>query len=340
MNNSRVQSLKFWLSSCFKSDNVSLQPLSGDAGFRCYYRFEQDGILYLAVDSPAATCNNEQFLMVRDLLEAQNIIVPEVLHYEKEQGFLCITDFGDNLLSTQLSEQSVNQYYKKAINIIFQLVAMDINKTELPKYDCHFVQTELKIFSEWLLEKHLEISLTAQESKMLEDVNALLVESAISQPQVVMHRDFHSRNLIVDNNDDLAVIDFQDAVIGPITYDLVSLLRDCYKKWPQATITPLFEYFYCEVNKYKDLAPISKDQWQRWFDLMGLQRHLKASGIFARLNYRDNKPHYMKDIPLTLRYIEEVSANYSELTGLAEFITNRVLPAFTQITKIQRKENA
>lgn len=187
---------------------------------------------------------------------------------------------------------------------------------------------ELNIFSEWLVGNYLNIELTEDERKELEQCFQVLIESAVEQPTAFMHRDYHSRNIMVCN-EEFAVIDFQDAVIGPITYDIVSLLRDCYVKWPQTIVNELFEYFVEEAGFSEQFE---SKVLKRWFDLMGLQRHIKASGIFARLLLRDNKPGYIKDIPLTLSYIIEIAGHYPELNFLSKFVSERVLPALEEKT--------
>ena len=176
------------------------------------------------------------------------------------------------------------------------------------------------------------------DKKQLAQCFSVLIENALCQPQVTMHRDFHSRNLMLvtdksTNQTKIGVIDFQDAVYGPITYDIVSLLRDCYFRWPDSLIAPLFNEFCLKMSAINTEFAKQPEQWQRWFDLMGLQRHVKASGIFARLFLRDDKAGYLKDIPLTLSYLVDISAKYNELTFLSEFVSQRVLPALTAKNK-------
>ncbi len=200
---------------------------------------------------------------------------------------------------------------------------------------------ELNIFTEWLIAEHLALILTDDEKVQLAACFEHLIDSALEQPQVVMHRDYHSRNIMLLQSNEgnkrnkevkLGIIDFQDAVIGPITYDIVSLLRDCYVRWPDALIEPLYKEF-CRKITDKTSGVIKKsdtadnEKWQKWFDFMGLQRHIKASGIFARLHHRDEKNSYLKDIPLTLSYIQDISALYPELAFLNTLIKNKIIPA-------------
>ena len=359
-----MQALQDWLCEVFEHAAIELLPMSGDAGFRCYYRFTLNGRSLIAVDAPSAYSNNKAFAIMQAALAKQKICVPDIIAMELEQGFFCLSDFGQTLLADVLTSATMSQYYQQAIQFLpliattqtrlSEVDALKVHDLEisdentklsdcqLPRYDSNFIQTELSIFTEWLVAKHLQIKMTEQEEQNLQQCFDLLITNAISQPQVTMHRDYHSRNIMMLENNQLGIIDFQDAVIGPITYDVVSLLRDCYTRWPEEQITPLFKYF-CQLMTEKlsltdananntnlnktDLTQISPEQWQRWFDLMGLQRHLKASGIFSRLFYRDNKTGYLKDIPLTLLYIEDISERYPELKFLHHFIKYRVMPA-------------
>lgn len=303
--------------------------MDGDAGFRRYFRFTHLNKDYIAVDAPIDYCNNEQFVYISNYLAELGIRVPKIHHYDKEYGYFCLEDLGKTLLADVLTPESVEAYYESALSPLYLLSKAELSQVELPDYDAAFIHTELNIFTEWLLDKHLALTLTTQEQKLIAQTNEVLVASALEQPKVVMHRDYHSRNIMLSNLNDLAVIDFQDAVKGPITYDVVSLLRDCYVRWPTTLVHKIFDNF-CEHVSQELTLSVSKEQWRRWFDLMGMQRHIKASGIFARLNYRDGKTHYMKDIPLTLNYIVDVCKLYPELNDFGQFVERRVLSSFQQ----------
>ena len=326
----RQLQLSQWLVKHFDIKHCSLTALNGDAGFRRYFRFIMNNQSYIAVDSPVDTCNNAAFINIQQKLKAVNVSVPKVVAHNDIEGFFCLSDLGEIELSSLLTLENMSSLYAEAIDLLPKISNM--STAQLPVYNADFIQLELNIFKEWLLKTHLNIELSSKEQQQLNNCFEFLITSAIEQPQVAMHRDFHSRNImVIDNN--FAVIDFQDAVVGPITYDIVSLLRDCYVKWPLEKIMPLFSLFVEKICQHeKKCSKIPLQQWLKWFDLMGLQRHLKASGIFARLHHRDNKSTYLHDIPLTLSYIIDVSTKYPELTYLHHLVKNIVLP---KINKIQ-----
>ena len=335
MFSQRCNGLSQWLSKKFPNQPIELTALSGDAGLRNYFRFEINGQRLIAVDAPQQFSNNYGFVAIQKALSNQNIQVPEIFYYDLEKGYFCISDLGDELFATTVNIENMAKQYKKAIDTLIPLTKTEPDSDYLlPIYDAAFIEFELSIFTEWLLAQYLSIELSQTELEQLKNIFKRLVSNALEQPQVFMHRDYHSRNIMnVDNG--LAVIDFQDAVKGPITYDIVSLLKDCYIRWPEDDINSLFKYFCERIEETYKLEDIDTKTWRRWFDLMGLQRHLKAAGIFARLKLRDDKPNYIKDIPLTLSYVIDVCDNYPDLTFLSELVTNKVLPALEHVSNIK-----
>ena len=333
MSNLRTTALLHWLKSHFSLENITLIPLTGDAGFRRYFRFDYQNQSYIAVDAPVKFSNNQAFVDVQEILQGVGVNVPNILAVDLNQGFLCLSDFGQTVLSDRLTNENMAQYYAQAIvELNKMLKCKTALVAELPKYDEKFIKTELAIFSEWLLEKHLGIYLTDDEQSALNECFEILISAIVEQPKTFMHRDYHSRNIMLLDNSELGIIDFQDAVQGPIIYDLVSLLRDCYVRWPNELITPLMEVYRQQVENSFPEENLTKEKWQYWFDLTGLQRHIKASGIFARLHHRDNKSGYLADIPLTLGYIQDVSAQYDKLSFLHELVTQRVIPAVNKLS--------
>jgi len=308
--------------------------MSGDAGFRCYYRFSYQGNSFIAVDAPNDKSDNAAFIFMQKLLSQQNILVPEIVAVDLSLGFFCLSDFGNVLLSETLTLDNMSSVYKQAIDILPKVhLGLSCEDNSIAHYDQAFVKRELDIFTEWLIQKHLSITLSESEQTQLNTCFALLTENMLAQPQVLVHRDYHSRNIMVLESDELGVIDFQDAVIGPITYDIVSLLRDCYVRWPQDKISELLQYYIeliCLQTNSANITTITNAQWQRWFDLTGMQRHIKASGIFARLHHRDGKSGYLNDIPLTLSYLVDISEQYDEFKFLHQLLSERILPAMNQ----------
>ncbi len=307
-------------------------PLTGDAGFRRYFRFQVQNKSYIAVDAPVELSNNQAFIQMQAHLHSVNVNVPKILAKDMTHGFLCLSDFGDTLLADKLSEDNMQQYYLQAIIELEKINLSSSSLTnELPEYDEAFVNTELMIFQQWLLDKHLGIELSEHEQQELDNCFQYLSDAIMTQPQVLMHRDYHSRNIMLIENQQLGVIDFQDAVKGPVVYDLVSLLRDCYVRWPDALIAPVVEAYRLKMQASFPHQDISSATWQQWFDLTGIQRHLKASGIFARLHHRDNKSNYLADIPLTLTYIKDISRQYDKLSFLHLLISEQVISALSEI---------
>lgn len=327
----RFNALTLWLEANFSAENLQLTPLLGDAGFRRYYRFNIDNQSYIAVDSPSDKCNNTAFIAIHQALLSSGVNVPEIIAVAQEDGFFCLQDLGQTLLADKLSPESMQDYYRQAIELLPSIAKSQLTSDgyQLPSYDAEFIAMELGIFTEWLLEKYLKISLSDAQQSQLKVEFDCLINSALEQPQVTMHRDYHCRNLMLVDQQ-IVVIDFQDAVKGPITYDIVSLLRDCYVRWPQAQVTQLSDFYRNLVTQHWPDLEVSVDKWQRWFDLMGLQRHIKASGIFARLHLRDGKSGYLKDIPLTLGYIADIAAQYPEFNCLEQLIKTQVIPALTE----------
>ena len=303
-----------WLKKIFNDQSVSLTPVSGDASFRQYYRVKNFSNHYILMDAPPEKENCKIFADIAKVLETSAIPVPKIHHADYRDGFLLLEDFGDNLFSDVVHENP-DEYYKLAMD---NLVPIQIVNTtyELPKYDINFIKMEAERFEEWFLAKFLNLQLTSQDQATLVSLYHLFETVAEEQPQVFVHRDYHSRNLLIPENKPLGIIDFQDAIRGPVTYDLASLLKDCYIQWPRRKVLSWLSYYFNRATKYQLIpATIKISEFVRWFDLIGLQRHLKVLGIFARLSIRDNKPQYLNDIPRVLAYIEEVIHIYSELNS-------------------------
>ena len=284
----------------------------------------------MAVDAPQSE-KTPEFLRIRRLLEAAQVRVPAMLAADVEAGFMLLEDLGDDTLLPALGERSVNAWYATALGALGRLATIPTDIEGLQWYDAVRLQAELDLFKDWFVPRLLALEWSPILAGSFVALSRCLISSASEQPKVVVHRDFHSRNLMVVQNSELAVIDFQDAVIGPVTYDPVSLLKDCYIQWPrQRQIAWLLDYKRA-LTEQLILKPVTDDTFIRWFDLMGLQRHLKVLGIFTRLSLRDGKSGYLDDLSLVLAYVLETLALYaSSESAIADFrgaFLKEVLPA-------------
>jgi aminoglycoside/choline kinase family phosphotransferase len=268
------------------------------------------------------------FLVMAWTLRDCGVNVPQVLEVDQDRGYLLLSDLGDRLYLDELNTNTVEHLYGDALDAL-ELIQTRGPRDEsiLPSYDGQRLRSEMALFTDWLLDRHLEISLPGGERAAIEEAFARLEENALEQPRVCVHRDYHSRNLMVVEENNPGVLDFQDAVAGPITYDLVSLLRDCYIAWPRDRVAAWALEYRRRPGIAELAGAVDDEQWLRWFDLMGIQRHLKASGIFARLYHRDGKAGYLADVPRTLRYIVEAGGGYAEMEALVSLVEERVLPA-------------
>ena len=326
----RLTGLKQWLDETLDAPEYEIQPASADASFRRYFRVTVPGTSYIIMDAPPDKEDTGPFIAVAEHFLAIGLNVPEILFRDTAQGYLILTDFGSQSYLDALNAHTVERLYGDALGALAVLqTGTYVDPHCLPPYDEALLQTETGLFRDWYLGTHLGISLSDDEQASLQAVFDVLSASALAQPQVWVHRDYHSRNLMVVPRHNPGVIDFQDAVLGPVTYDLVSLLRDCYIAWPRAQVEDWVRGYHRLARQCGIPVCDEVEEFQRWFDLMGVQRHLKATGIFARLNHRDGKPGYLGDIPRTLAYIAQVAPDYPELAFLDKLLKR--LPAATSI---------
>jgi aminoglycoside/choline kinase family phosphotransferase len=322
----RAERLREWVGQQLGYEGVELTPASGDASFRRYFRVRHGGESYIVMDAPPDQEDCGPFVHVTGLLLDLGLHVPQILASDTTRGMLLLSDLGSRLYLDELRDDSVDRLYGDALGALATLQSCGPADSALPPYDRELLLREMGLFTDWLLGTHLDLAVDDDERKQLEEAFELLVVNALEQPVVCVHRDFHSRNLMVSDYHNPGILDYQDAVVGPVTYDLVSLLRDCYIGWPRERVEAWVLGYYELAQQTGILRPGDADErtFLRWFDLMGVQRHLKAAGIFARLNHRDGKPGYLADIPRTLGYVQDVCARYRELAGLGG-ITGRVL---------------
>ncbi len=322
----RLLELTQWLEGLPGLKGIPLIPATGDASFRRYFRLSSEQGSYIAMDAPPEREDSGRFVRLARALGALGLHVPEVLAEDINRGFLLLEDLGPRSYLEDLGPENADRLYGDALAALLVMQACGPQEG-LPDYDRPVLLREMEIFREWLLGAHLGLELSLAESALLDQAFGLLADNALEQPRVCVHRDYHSRNLLVSRPPSPGILDFQDAVVGPVTYDLVSLLRDCYLAWPEERVWDWAKGYLQLAIQSGVLREGDAERFPRWFDLMGMQRHLKASGIFARLLRREGKPGYLQDIPRTLGYVVEVARRYPELSPLGAFVSERVVAA-------------
>ncbi len=311
----RFEALGRWLSRELGYRDYTLEPASADASFRRYFRMTVDGESRIVMDAPPEKEHSQPYVDVARRLLGAGLTVPEVLAADLDQGFLLITDLGTRLYLAELNNDTRDYLYADAMEALLTIQTRAV-PTGLSRYDRKLLTFELSLFPEWFLARHLGLSLGGEDRATLAMQFEHLVDRALEQPRVFVHRDYHSRNLMRLARGNPGILDFQGAVDGPITYDLVSLLRDCYVAWPAEDVQRWLGDYYIRLRGEGLLANVDPATFRTWFDWMGLQRHLKAIGIFARLCHRDGKPGYLQDIPRTLDYVLAVTESYPELAPM------------------------
>ncbi|MCF2898830.1 MULTISPECIES: phosphotransferase [Pseudoalteromonas] len=320
----RYKSLQQFLNPHFKEDEYQLAAITGDASFRRYFRVNTSDQSYIVMDSDPNKLDNTPYIELNKVFSKHGFKLPKILQADEKQGFFLLSDLGNTHLADLLGDEDRTLHYKHLIKLSAQWA--QIPPAQYMKvFDGEFLQFELSIFKEWLVDNFIGEQLSVAEQHMWQQACELLVNNALEQPIVTVHRDFHSRN-IMRTGQQWAIIDYQDAVQGPVCYDLVSLLRDCYFKLPEQELDYLLHYAYDEFNQQQLLQDTSFAMFKRWFDLTGVQRHLKAAGIFCRLKLRDDKSGYLNNVLPTLKYISNVSKEYPELTALGQWIEHTVIP--------------
>jgi len=319
----RDEQIKNWLDKKI-GGTFSYRPASEDASFRRYFRITKGDKTWILMDAPPDKEDIKPFIRVAQLLASVGDNVPVIFEQDLPQGFLLLSDLGDEQYLKHLTPDSVESMYGDALDALFNIQSkapLQWKNQSLPSYDQAMLLREMELFREWYVLTHLHFKMSKKQHQMLDDVFELLADSALSQPQVFVHRDYHSRNLMLTPQNNPGIIDFQDAVVGAISYDLVSLLRDCYIAWPRQQVENWALQYLHRCMDAGLFARTSDQVLLRWFDFMGVQRHLKASGIFARLKHRDGKEGYIKDIPRTLDYIKDVATRYPELEPLQRLLS-------------------
>ncbi len=343
-NDSRRQQLSEWTSAELLRLGISedgyraFEVVSGDASFRRYFRASLGNADLIAVDAPPQNEDSERFVSLANLFRDAGVSTPKVISADFEKGFMLLEDFGDKLYLPQLlkdqqsdSAENPDRLYGQAIDSLLRFQG-NIDCGRLDPYSRKKLHEEMALFERWFCDEFLQLQLTDADRELIANTFCFLEDSALSQIQLAVHRDYHSRNLLILEADNFAegsspgIIDFQDAICGPYTYDLVSLLRDCYIRWPADRLEKWCDDYFKAASEESVIEGVSRAQFRRDFDLMGLQRQLKVMGIFARLNIRDHKPQYLADIPLVIQYFLEVASHYEEMAAFRNWFEQTVMP--------------
>ena len=325
----RKSELESWLALVQGRTPSRVEPASADASFRRYFRVWQDGRTWIAMDAPPDKEDLAPFIQVAGILASAGVNVPRVVARDLDRGFLLMTDLGSSqYLDALRAGTDVDTLYRDALEALVRMQAcVGVATVSLPAYDGARLRQEMELFPAWFLDRHLGIEVGPEERAMLDAQFGLLERAALAQPQLMVHRDYHSRNLMVCD-DNPGVLDFQDACVGAATYDLVSLLKDCYIAWPRERVLGWLREYRALAREAGLGFPGEETDFVRAFDLMGLQRHLKVLGIFCRLWYRDGKRGDLADLPLVLDYALEVAGREPGLQELDRLLRGRVVPAF------------
>ena len=319
----RYKDLENWLSNSIDKPIKSIAPASTDASFRRYFRvFVDNQNTYIAVDAPPEYEDSVKFVKIASLMQAMGVIVPKIIATNLQEGFLLIGDLGKETMLNAIHRQETKaqEFYGEAIEILINIQTNGSSHVEgLPLYSKELLMDEMRLFVDWFCLRHLKIGPEIINDYGFEEIFEQLSVYALDQNQVFVHRDFHSRNILMSEKGEMGVVDFQDAVRGPITYDLVSLLKDCYISLPSSKIDHWVDYYFARLMDL-ELIDKSHQEFKLEFDLMGVQRHLKAIGIFSRLKYRDGKDSYILDIPRTINYVYTTAKNHPFLDPLYQFI--------------------
>lgn len=316
----RQNALNKWLNDVL-GHPFSLSPLAGDASFRQYFRLQHQNHSYVVMDAPPEKESVSSFIHIATLLAQHDIDIPHIHASDQAQGFILMEDLGDLLLLKAVNSDNLEKLYHQALTTLAKIQSCPTEA--LPVFNQTIMLEELHLCQSWFLQHFLQLKLTSKEREIVQMTFAWLAGQIMAQPQVFVHRDYHSRNLMVIDNGEhpvLGVIDFQDAVLGPCAYDLVSLLKDCYIQLPREKIDLLLSAFYDKMAH----PCLSFDAFKEAFDLCGLQRHLKVLGIFSRLHLRDQKPDYLKDLPLTFSYILNCLEQHPESRSFDRFMRYKV----------------
>ncbi|WP_367607465.1 aminoglycoside phosphotransferase family protein [Legionella sp. W05-934-2] len=319
----RESALQSWLSERLPTQQFTLSLLAGDASFRRYYRINHQGKSWVVMDAPPEREPITAFLAIDHLLNSHGLHVPRIEAATNEMGFILMEDLGDALFLDLLTKDSANELYQHALDLLVTMQSIPTEQSSLSHYDSNRLLTELHLFIDWFCLKYLALDLHQQEITQLTEIFTNLAQEVANQASCFVHRDYHSRNIMAISNHPikLSIIDFQDAVIGPYTYDVVSLLKDCYIDWPSDQQQQWCHYYFKQSAFHEN---ISFDQFMLDYHLCGLQRHLRVLGTFSRLYLRDGKDRYLADMPRIMNYITHALSETGKYPALQQFFSERV----------------
>jgi N-acetylmuramate 1-kinase len=326
----RLSLVTDWVTRELRLSPRLIEPASSDASFRRYFRVFHEGGTHIVMDAPPGREDVRPYLNITVMLETAGVHVPRVYEWDAERGLLLLEDLGTRqYLPALQAGDDADKLYRDALQALADIQVRGRESAfQLPAYDRAVLVREMALMPEWFCARHLQLDLSRGQGEMITAAFEFLVAEALAQPQVFVHRDYHSRNLMITRQRNPGIIDFQDALRGPVGYDLVSLLKDCYISWPRPRVEGwVRDYRLMMHTQASHSAGINDAQMLRWFDVIGIQRHLKVLGIFARLWYRDGKSGYLKDLPLTLQYVVDACASFPQLQALGEFLQHFAVPA-------------
>ena len=326
----RLQHLKVWLdeqlATLFANEGwgpvppATLTAASSDASFRRYFRWEGEGRSFVVMDAPPPQENCKPFVDIADFLRTCLINVPKIYAQDLDRGFLLLNDLGNKTFLDVINNSNADELFKDAIEALLAFQQLPMNEP-LPSYDVALLRRELELFPEWYVRAHLGVDFNEQQQAVWQRVSTLLIDSALAQPKVLVHRDFMPRNLMLSIPNP-GVLDFQDAVYGPVTYDITCLFKDAFLSWPEERVRNWLQDYWKLALPLGITVQRDFEEFLRASDLMGVQRHLKVIGIFARICHRDGKPRYLADVPRFFSYIEAVLARRPELAELGELFSS------------------
>ena len=315
----RQQQLETWLSTALQSAEFTLTTASADASFRRYFRVHVADKTLIAMDAPPTHESCAPFVQVAQLLAEAGLNAPKVLAQDLAQGFLLLSDLGDDTYLSKLNDKTAPELYKNATDALIKMQGISVTGI-LPNYDAAMLSREMQLFPDWYVAQHLKASLTPEQQVVLNNTFKLLNENILAQGQVFVHRDYHSRNLMLTTENNPGILDFQDAVYGAISYDLVSLLKDAYIGWDEEQVIDWAVRYWQPAKKAGLPIPDDFSEFYRDFEWMGAQRHIKVLGIFARLSHRDGKHSYLNDMPIVMAYLRKVCERYVELRPMLRLL--------------------